>query len=185
MTGTRLRGLPPASGRRVHTLILGSMPGIASLEAQEYYGHPRNAFWDVAEELGIARELPYRSRCARLKHLGFALWDVIGECERSGSLDQAIRNAAVNDLEGFASKHPRLARLWFNGQTAAKTFERNLGPQFRATFPAIVTRTFPSTSPAHTDKTKHAHWRMALREAALEAHRREPPREVLARRFRS
>lgn len=185
MTGERLHGLPPASGRRVHTLILGSMPGIASLEAQEYYGHPRNAFWDVAEELGIARELPYRSRCARLKHLGFALWDVIGECERKGSLDQAIRNPAVNDLAGFARKHPRLARLWFNGQTAAKTFERHLGPQFRASFPAMGTRTFPSTSPAHTDKTKNAHWRTALREAALEAHCHQPPRKVLARRFRS
>ena len=65
-----MRGLQPVAGRRPHTLILGSMPGIASLRAQQYYGHPRNAFWDVAEGLGIARSLSYRSRCARLKHLG-------------------------------------------------------------------------------------------------------------------
>ena len=58
----RVRGLPPVAGRRVHTLILGSMPGIASLEARQYYGHPRNAFWDVTEVLGIERSLPYRSR---------------------------------------------------------------------------------------------------------------------------
>jgi TDG/mug DNA glycosylase family protein len=179
----RLRGLAPVSGRRVHTLILGSMPGVASLEVQEYYGHPRNAFWDVAAELGISRALPYRGRCARLKHLGFALWDVIGECERSGSLDQAIRNASVNDLNTFASEHPRLTRIWFNGQTAAKTFERKLGPKFRASFPAVGLRTFPSTSPAHTDKTKHEHWRAALREAALEAHAGQAPPDLLARRF--
>lgn len=171
------------SGPRVHTLILGSMPGIASLEAREYYGHPRNAFWSVAEVLGIDRELTYRSRCARLKHLGFALWDVIGSCERSGSLDQAIRNARLNELIPFAAKHRALARVWFNGQAAARHFERELGRAFRAAQPAVELRTLPSTSPAHTDRAKYSVWSKALDDAVRSGFANESPSTVLARRF--
>lgn len=159
------------------------MPGIASLEAQEYYGHPRNAFWSVAEVLGIDRQLAYRSRCARLKHLGFALWDVIGSCERSGSLDQAIRSARLNELIPFALKHRSLARIWFNGQAAARYFERELGRAFRAAQPEVELRTLPSTSPAHTDSAKYSVWRKALADAARAAHANEAPATVLARRF--
>ena len=185
MSAERLRGLAPVAGRRVHTLILGSMPGVASLQVQEYYGHPRNAFWSAAEELGIARELPYPRRCARLKHLGFALWDVIGECERSGSLDQAIRNPIVNDLIHFARERPALRRIWFNGHASAKHFERQLGGEFRVACPQILLRTLPSTSPAHTDPAKLEPWRAALRDAALAANDGVPPDRFLARRFRS
>jgi hypoxanthine-DNA glycosylase len=176
-----VRGLPPIVGRRAHTLILGSMPGIASLEARQYYGHPRNAFWDVAEELGISRALPYRSRCARLKYLGFALWDVLAECERAGSLDQAIRAPRVNDLVAFAQQH-RPARVWFNGQAARRHFDRLLAAEFEAAHPAAELRTLPSTSPAHTARSKLAHWRRALRSAARSS-LGDTPERVLARRF--
>ena len=159
------------------------MPGAASLEARQYYGHPRNAFWSVAEVLGIDRHLAYRSRCARLKHLGFALWDVIGSCERSGSLDQAIRNARLNELMPFAAKHRALARVWFNGQAAAKHFERELGRAFRAAQPEVELRTLPSTSPANTQQAKYSVWSRALDEAARSAHSNESPSSVLARRF--
>ena len=161
----RVRGLPPVVGRRAHTLILGSLPGIASLEARQYYGHPRNAFWDVAEVLGIARSLPYRSRCARLKHLGFALWDVLAECQRDGSLDQAIRSPRANDLVAFARTR-RLERVWFNGQAARHHFDRLVATRFAAVHPTLELRTLPSTSPAHTARAKYDVWRRALRSAA-------------------
>jgi len=164
-------------------LILGSMPGIASLEAQQYYGHPRNAFWDVAEVLGIERSLPYRSRCARLRHLGFALWDVLAECDRAGSLDQAIRSPRANDLITFAER-VRPARIWFNGQAARQHFDRLIAPRFELAHPKIVLRTLPSTSPANTQRSKTAVWRRALRGAARSAFD-GTPHAVLARRFGS
>jgi hypoxanthine-DNA glycosylase len=169
------------AGRRAHTLILGSLPGIASLAAQQYYGHPRNAFWDVAEVLGIARSLPYRSRCARLRKLGFALWDVLAECERAGSLDQAIRAPRANDLLAFVAPH-RLARIWFNGQASRRHFDRLLAPRFELAHPAIELRTLPSTSPANTARSKLVVWRRALRSAARSS-LGDDPRAVLARHF--
>ena len=172
-----LRGLPPIAGRRVHTLILGSLPGVASLEACEYYDHPRNGFWDAAESLGIARSLPYRSRCARLKHLGFALWDVLAECERMGSLDQAIRAPRPNDLPVFAGLHPELRSIWLNGAAAQRYFAR-----FALAPPGVSWRTLPSTNPANTARHKLAVWRRAFRGAARRAHADSPER-VLARRF--
>jgi len=161
-----VRGLPPVAGRRVHTLILGSMPGIASLEARQYYGHPRNAFWDVTEVLDIERSLPYRSRCARLKRLGFALWDVLAECEREGSLDQEIRAPRVNDLAAFAQAR-RLERIWFNGQAARRHFDRLAAANVTTAQATVELRTLPSTSPAHTARSKYGVWRRALRSAAL------------------
>ena len=181
VTPPRVRGLPPVAGRRVHTLILGSMPGIASLEAREYYGHPRNAFWEAVEVLGIPRTLPYRSRCARLKHLGFGLWDVLGECERQGSLDQAIRAPRANDLARFASTF-RLERIWFNGQTARRLFDRLAAPDFDRDARPIGLQTLPSTSPANTRREKLAVWRRALRRA-VRSSRGADAEALLVRRF--
>ena len=161
---TRLRGFPPVTGRRVHTLILGSMPGIASLEKSEYYGHPRNVFWDAVETLGIDRSLSYATRCARLGDMGFGLWDVLAECERKGSLDQAIRAPRANDLRAFARLHPELERIWLNGGAAQRFFER-----FALAPPGVKTRALPSTSPANTKPGKRAAWKRALRAAARSA----------------
>ena len=181
MTVPRVHGLAPVAGRRSHTLILGSMPGIASLEAREYYGHPRNAFWDVVDVLGIDRNLPYRGRCARLKHLGFALWDVLAECERAGSLDQAIRSPEVNDLVRFASRQ-QPTRIWFNGQAARRYFDRLLSAEFIARHPGVALATLPSTSPAHTAQSKFDHWRRELAQAA-ETSLDRPPQQLLAEQF--
>ena len=155
------------------------MPGIASLEAQEYYGHPRNAFWDVVESVGIPRNLPYRSRCARLKHLGFGLWDVLAECERAGSLDQAIRSPLANDLTRF-TRSDRLERVWFNGQAARRLFDRLVASALEEG--RLELRTFPSTSPANTDKSKGGVWRQALR-VAVTSSRATEPESFLERRF--
>ena len=97
-------------------LILGSMPGTASLDAARYYAHPRNAFWPIALALvsgepprAARRELPpYEVRTARLVDGGVALWDVLAECERPGSLDSAIRRDSErpNDVPALVARHP-------------------------------------------------------------------------------
>ena len=102
-------------------LILGSLPGDASLSAQQYYAHPRNHFWSLVSEVAGAdlTIMEYPVRIAALQAAGIALWDVIGEANRPGSLDQKIRNARANDLRGFVSQLPDLRAVAFNGKKAA------------------------------------------------------------------
>ena len=111
---------PVGSGDAV-LLILGSLPGEASLAAQRYYAHPQNQFWRL---LGHALGEPlagmaYEDRLERLANRGVALWDVVGEASRTGSLDGAIREVTANPLTAFMSSHPRLRSIAFNGGTAA------------------------------------------------------------------
>lgn len=155
-----LRGFPPVLDRAVTTLILGSFPGEASLAAGQYYAHPRNQFWRIAGAvLGEAlAELPYRRRLRALLAHGVGLWDVIDACERTGSLDQAIRNAQPNRFDRLRRRAPALQRVLFNGQTAGR-FARAFAA---AGYDVAV---LPSTSPAHAARSfddKLALWRAAL-----------------------
>ncbi|MEO6368460.1 MAG: DNA-deoxyinosine glycosylase, partial [Steroidobacteraceae bacterium] len=107
----QIRSFLPIRGPNARVLILGSMPGIASLNASEYYAHPRNAFWSVAEALfGIARAQPYGARVRGLELAGIAVWDVLAECRRRTSLDSHIEPASVvvNDLRAFLRRNHRI-----------------------------------------------------------------------------
>ncbi|MEZ4216886.1 MAG: DNA-deoxyinosine glycosylase [Myxococcota bacterium] len=170
----RVTGLPPVAAPDAHTLVLGTMPSVASLAAGEYYGHPRNAFWDVVDAIGVERDRPYRERCAALCERGFALWDVLAECVRAGSLDAAIRDPAPNDLARFVRAHRALRRVWFNGQTARRLFERHAAGPLQPLLDerAIALATLPSTSPANTARAKRDVWRAALVDALASA---QPP----------
>ncbi len=131
-------------------LILGSMPGIRSLEAQEYYAHPRNAFWDIMAQLfELEREAPYAQRLNQLKKENIALWDVAHQCVRPGSLDANIDQQSVipNDIPGLLAECPQLKTLCFNGKAAEQLFKRH----FKALYvdPSLNLICLPSTSPAH------------------------------------
>lgn len=168
------RSFPPVSSPKASILILGSMPGVQSLRAQQYYAHPRNAFWPILmQALGIiaAHDAPLPSYEARLHHLrehGIALWDVLQYCERPGSLDASIRrdSMVLNDFGAFMAQHPRIRRICFNGATAATLFERHAAPVLEDMnlLPSERVR-LPSTSPAHAGMPKQAKleaWRAAL-----------------------
>ncbi len=146
-------GFPPVVGANPRLLILGSMPGIMSLERRQYYAQPRNAFWPIMGELfGIASELEYGERLQGLLDAGVALWDVLRSCERSGSLDANIdmKTAVTNDFVEFLSTHSRIDRVFFNGATAAEVFERRVSPGLdKAGIRPIELIRLPSTSPAH------------------------------------
>lgn len=146
-------GFPPVAGADSRLLILGSMPGVMSLERQQYYAQPRNAFWPIMGELlGTASGREYAERLQDLLAAGIALWDVLRSCERSGSLDANIdmKTAATNDFAGFFPAHPLIDRVFFNGATAARIFERRVMPGLETTGigPLKLIR-LPSTSPAH------------------------------------
>ena len=141
----------PVADRRSRVLILGSMPGAASLAADQYYAHPRNQFWDLMGDLfGAGRGLSYAKRLARLRDRRIALWDVVNECVRSGSLDHHIdpRSVRPNDFAALFKKAPALRAVFFNGAKAAALFTCHV-----RNVPGIHTQTLPSTSPAHASRT--------------------------------
>jgi hypoxanthine-DNA glycosylase len=146
-------GFPPIANANSRLLILGSMPGVMSLQEQQYYAQPRNAFWPIMGELfGATTDLDYRLRLQKLTDAGIALWDVLRSCERAGSLDANIdmQTAQTNDFIGFFSAHTQIDRVFFNGATAARIFERQVSAEIETAGvgPVELTR-LPSTSPAH------------------------------------
>lgn len=156
--------LPPVADKKSRVLILGSMPGVASLRAQQYYAHKQNAFWPIMGALvGASPDLPYERRLAALKKTGIALWDVLARCFREGSLDSAIVGEEVNDFAAFLTAHPGIARICFNGAKAAQSFTR--GVDLAALPKGLSLVRLPSTSPAHAGMNradKLAAWRVAL-----------------------
>lgn len=154
-------GFPPIASANARILILGSMPGQRSLAAQAYYAHPQNAFWRIMAQL-VSADGSYEQRCHALTESGIALWDVLQSSSRPGSMDADIRldDSEANDFNAFFSKHPGIVRIGFNGQTAAKLFERLVRPQLGDTI--LDTKTLPSTSPAYAAMPfagKLAEWR--------------------------
>jgi hypoxanthine-DNA glycosylase len=142
--------------RAARVLILGSFPGAASLAARQYYAHPRNHFWPVLAAL-LDEPLPaleYAARLARVQRHGVALWDTIVGCERTGSLDTAIRNAERGEVARMKRAAPGLRLVCFNGKTAGRA-----EPLWRAA--GYATLVLPSTSPAYTRPfaEKLAAWR--------------------------
>ena len=164
---TRIRGFPPIERRGARVLVLGSMPGVASLAAKEYYAHPRNQFWRIVGELyGFDPAVPYRRRTQTLCLAGVALWDVLASCARPGSLDADIdeRSIVVNPFTRFLAAHPRIRRVCFNGRKAEAAWRRYVHcelPEARALSYVLL----PSTSPAHAGMSyprKLRAWRRAL-----------------------
>jgi hypoxanthine-DNA glycosylase len=140
-----LRGFAPVWNPGIETLILGSFPSVTSLARGQYYAHPQNQFWRlVGAAIGVPlHDQDYDRRLRTLLAHRIGLWDVVGRCERAGSLDSAIRDARGNALAGILDAAPRLARVFFNGRTAGRA---------RPLFDARGYRTvlLPSSSPAYT-----------------------------------
>lgn len=142
----RSAGLPPVAREDARLLVLGSLPGAASLTAQRYYAHPRNQFWALMGRV-IGRDLTAldgEDRLAALVAARVALWDVVASAERLGSLDAAIRAPELSDLAKLVARLPDLRAVAFNGATAWK-----LGTPQLATHPGLALIPLPSSSPAN------------------------------------
>lgn len=151
-----IRSFPPLGTPHATRLVLGTMPGRASLDAGQYYAHPRNAFWPIIEGLtGLPAGSAYPLRVRALEASGIALWDVLAACFREGSLDSDIdpESARANDFAGFLAAHPRIEVIHFNGQPARKLFERLVRPVLPEACRRIALVTLPSTSPANARLT--------------------------------
>ena len=166
MVPVRCSSFPPVVGDSPRILILGSMPGVISLERQQYYAHPRNAFWSIIGEIyGISPDLEYGERLRHLADAGIVLWDVLKHCEREGSLDSAIcrESEIVNDIPGMLNNYPGIRKICFNGAKAWETFQRNMSQAIDLEVIQLVK--LPSTSPANATysyERKLESWKKAL-----------------------
>ncbi len=145
MTRDRKTAFAPVVDADTQLLILGSLPGDASLAADQYYAHPRNDFWRLIGGV-LARDLAslrYSDRLEALRAGGVGLWDVIADARRPGSLDAAIRNPRATDLIGLIATLPGLTAVAFNGATSARLGRKVIGAS------TLTLIDLPSSSPAH------------------------------------
>ena len=164
-------GFKPVAAADSRVLILGTLPGPASLEKRQYYAQSRNAFWPIMGELfGAAPALAYRERLQKLRQNGVALWDVCHSAYREGALDASIDQQSIvpNDLARFLRSHTAIRLICFNGQTAGKLYRQLVLPGLPETLGDIRCATLPSTSPAHAAmrfEQKLALWQVVRRAA--------------------
>ncbi|GGP01598.1 DNA-deoxyinosine glycosylase [Cloacibacterium rupense] len=141
----KISSFPPIINKDSKILILGSIPGVKSLEMQQYYAHPQNKFWKIICEIfNEDFTIDYTERIKILEKHYIALWDVIDSCERKGSLDSEIRNEEANKIEELLQNFPNIKAVFCNGQKSHKNLIKILGKNFR--LPIVV---LPSTSPAY------------------------------------
>jgi hypoxanthine-DNA glycosylase len=142
----RIFSFPPIIDDHSEIIILGSIPGVKSLEKQQYYGHPQNKFWKIIFEL-LDEEFTedYEQRIQILKKHHIALWDVIDSCERKGSLDAEIKNEEANQIVELLEDHPNIKAIFCNGGKSYKNLQKILGKNYK--IPVFL---LPSTSPLHT-----------------------------------
>jgi hypoxanthine-DNA glycosylase len=163
-----LQGLPPLITPKTRVVILGSFPGMKSLQAQQYYGHPQNNFWKLVFSIAFPsisassrQELcasSYENRSKLLLASGIGCWDVYARCEREGSLDSAIRNAQLNDLSSLKARCPQLQAIAHNGGESYSHAKHTLALE-------LPVYKLPSSSPANASwsfERKLAAWQAAL-----------------------
>lgn len=141
----KISSFPPIINNESKILILGSIPGVKSLEMKQYYAHPQNKFWKIICDIFNEEfTFDYAERIKILEKYHIALWDVIDTCERKGSLDSEIRNDEANRIEELLQNFPSIKVIFCNGQKSYKNLIKILSKDFHLPIIAL-----PSTSPAH------------------------------------
>ena len=160
-----LDGLPPVLAADARLVVLGSFPGVASLQARAYYAHPRNQFWPLLSAIWgvdlVAADDARRRKTLMERRVG--LWDVYARCRRQGSLDSAIRDARLNDLALLRHVAPGLRAVAHNGGASAR--EARLTQAL-----GVAVHRLPSSSPANASwsfERKHQAWTEVFRLAGV------------------
>ncbi len=157
----------PIVGRDPRIVILGSMPGVVSLQAAQYYANPRNAFWAIIAQLfGIDNDCSYESRVQQVSRLPLILWDTLKACHRQGSLDSKILRQQIeaNDIGWLLDQYSGLRTIVFNGAASEKYFNQLVKPDLPA-WRELALLKMPSTSPANAGmkyEQKLQAWRRLL-----------------------
>ena len=142
------KSFAPSIDNNSHIFILGSMPGVKSLEMCQYYAHPQNRFWKVMGAIcneSKLHELDYNLKLKILLKNNIALWDTIKSCKRDGSLDSDIQNETPNNIRKLLKKYPNIKTICLNGNKSYSAFKKY--------FPDLLENynchKMPSTSPAN------------------------------------
>lgn len=176
----RVHSFEPIEGGNAEILILGSMPGRASLVAGQYYAHVQNVFWRIMSELlQLDAAASYGVRVRALKSARIALWDVLHSCKRKGSLDSMIEHdtQTANDFRTFFCTHTKISHVFFNGAKAQDCFKRHVLGDLEAD--SVSYARLPSTSPANASMSfaeKLGAWRVMLRP-------NQPIQETIGQRY--
>lgn len=163
----RVHSFEPLIGRNPRIIILGSMPGVVSLRAAQYYANPRNAFWAIMADLfGFDIEASYELRARQIKQCPVILWDTLKACEREGSLDSSILKHQIeaNNVVALLAQFPTLRAIAFNGATSEKYFRQLVQADLPSQHGLSLLK-LPSTSPANAAmnfEQKLASWRCLL-----------------------
>lgn len=145
-----LSSFQPIIDERSRVLILGSMPGVESLEKQQYYANPRNQFWKIMYFLFAEEpDQNYEEKVSFIKSKEIALWDVIENCYREGSLDSNIREEHANDVKGLIKAYPNIETVMFNGAKAYDIYEKRIGFDAKSN---LTFQRLTSSSPANTKR---------------------------------
>lgn len=159
----KLYSFAPIADCTTIIMVIGTMPGEASLQAAEYYAFKHNAFWPIIFKLSGKKTQNYAEKIKLLKQLRIGLWDNLKVCEREGSLDNDIKCAEPNDFENLLADFPNIKKLLFNGQKSFAFFKKYHKPLLEKYKYAIL----PSTSPANarlSPEQKFALWQKELSE---------------------
>lgn len=146
------KSFKPSIDKKSKVLILGSMPGVKSLEEQQYYAHPQNRFWKVMSAVCNEPELnefDYDKKLKTLLKNNIALWDTIKSCNREGSLDSDIQNEKPNKINDLLKKYPAIRTICLNGNKSYSAFKKYF-PDLSEKFDCYK---MPSTSPANAKYT--------------------------------
>jgi hypoxanthine-DNA glycosylase len=144
-------GFPPVCTGADLVLVLGSFPGRASLQKNQYYAHPYNGFWPIMGELlGFDHTREYGERVGFLNRNRVALWDVLTSCSREGSLDSSIRKDSmiINEFDDFFENNRSIHTIFFNGAVAEAEFRKRVLTTKPLDKRKFVLHRLPSTSPA-------------------------------------
>ena len=151
----QIQSFEPIVNEKSAVLILGTMPGLASLKAGEYYGHRDNKFWDIMFPTCISDwtcdqmvSADFEMKRKLLLDHHIALWDVLKFCDRKGSLDSDIVNQIHNDFQSFFAVYPNIKRVFFNGKAAADHFKALKFEE--STMADKIFTTLQSTSPSNS-----------------------------------
>ena len=139
-----VKGFEPVFDADSKLLILGSFPSVKSRQIQFYYGNKQNRFWRVLCSY-FSENIPEsvdEKRKFLIKHR-VALWDIVTECEITGSKDDTIKNFKVADINTLL-QNSNIKYIILNGSKSYSIFCEYYGDL------NILYKRLPSTSPANT-----------------------------------
>jgi hypoxanthine-DNA glycosylase len=137
--------IPPFINKDANTLILGSLPSVASRKYGFFYAHPQNRFFKILAYVFNEEEpksIEHRKEFL-LKH-NIALYDVIFACDIYGSSDATIENVEPINLKELLKEYPNIKKIFTTGKKAKELYDKYLLSQV-----GIEAISLPSSSAAN------------------------------------